>query len=444
MSSNTSGAPAPAPLGWDERSAAALETMAYIASTPAGTGGLLAAGGSLDLARLAQQSMARVLGLSAGGDPRRALARLAEVFPETTERGESAIGYRPLGAQPVEGPAGALVAGAQAVFVQQAQDLRQGINALLDRLEPVVTDPDEEAIESLVAAYRRTLDMVVEEYGREGGGAPDRIELGAAHLGKLRGALERALGLSEAFDPDRLDLALLEKEGVGETMRMLQSQTDQLTQDLRHRYVDNVLGGVGTLFARLTWTVRAIAPSVAQARTEFDALRIDEADRLLITLNSSKTMNAELLLRWCESAAAGWTQAMAEGRRISIGLVRAEAERLAETLDALRRRVAGLPGGGRIAAALQELGEHVAAVAELAQGIEDKGSGAGTGRAAPGQRHGAPPPGGAAARAAASARPVVPARGKAGGRPPPGAGNGHPDPRVASSSSEPPAGGTTP
>ncbi|MBI0539372.1 hypothetical protein D9599_28005 [Roseomonas sp. KE2513] len=439
MSNSNSGQQAP-PLGPDERVLAALETMAFTAVSPAGTGGLVAAGGSLDLMRLAQQSMARVLGLSAGGDPRRTLARLAEVFPETTGKGESAIGYRPLGAQPVEGPAGALVAGAQAVFFRQAQDIRQNINALLDQLEPVVTDPDEEAIESLTAAYRRTLDMVVEEFGREGGGAPDRIALGAEHLAKLRAALEKALGLSNAFDPDRLDLVLLEKEGVGETMRMLQSQTDQLTDDLRKRYEKNVLGGIGTLFARLTWTVRAIPASVAEVRTEFDALRIDEADRLLMPLNGSKTMNAELLLRWCESAAAGWTQAMAEGRSISIGLVRAEAGTLATMLDLLQRRASTLPGGGRIVAALQELGEHVLAVAQLATEIEGKAAGAGQAKAPRNNRNASSAAAGAPPGIAKPPRKVAPGRGGTAARTQPGSGpTPQPNPSPA-----PSPGGSTP
>ncbi len=344
----------------------AAQTIALTSPQPAGTGGLVGPGGALDLARVAEQSLARMLGVSAGSGAKRLLDRLGEVFPETQVNGTAGIAYRPLGAQPLDGPAGALISGAQAVYFRQAREVAERINELLDGLEPVVTDPDEELIAGLTSAYRRALQVVVEEYGREGGGAIRRILTVKDHLGHLRRELRKALGLEPGVNPDALAMAVLERETVEKTLDLLDKQTNYLTEHLRTDYETHVLRGNGSRFARLGWTIRAVPSSVAQVRAEFDALRVDEADRILHQVGADPTVNVELLLRWCVSAAQSWMEVLAEGRVIGLRSVQDEAKALADLLQILGADWGVKPGSRRLAPAIAELQSHVAGVAALA------------------------------------------------------------------------------
>ena len=350
------------------------------AASAADTVGL--SGPSLDLSRIANDSIARLLGVSASAGPRQLLDRLSTVFPAQMDSGSPVYAYRPVGTQPVDGPAGALVSGAQGALYQQATVIGASIGGLLDQMIPSITDPDDEDIASLVSAYRMNVDGVVREFGREGGAVLNVIRVRADALGTIRRELRIKLGFpgaepagdgTERDQPmfaNQRELRLLDRDALIENLALLSSLTHQLTHALTDQYTQKVLHGVSARLVRLAWSVRALPASVAQVRAEFASLRLNEADLRVILTEPEREepgeahelepaeagiLDAEQTLQWCEMAAGQWPQQLAAGRKLDIEVIESEADALYGALSHLQPHLKRLRGSGRLIVAMQEL-----------------------------------------------------------------------------------------
>lgn len=347
-----------------KRVASGVETIALAAPTglPAAAAGSGVTGGP-DLARIADDSISRLLGGAAGGKPDQFLARLKAVFPAEVKDRKTSYTYRATGSQPLDGPSMALVAGAQAAFYAQARALSGSINALLDQLVPVVTDPDQEEIDSLIASFKELTAGVVEEYGREGGAVVNRIDLARVRLQDTGRELLDKLGLGEAADPnDAREMQLLQRNLIDENMAMLGRLRQELTKDLLDDYKNKVVNGISAIIPQLSWTFRAIPATLRQVRTQFDAVGIDLTDRMVQEVES-KNIKIEQVLQWAEAAATSdFPRRLAAGRRSDFEAIKDEANKVHKIVKRLARQFENAVGGGRLKAALKELRQHFKSV----------------------------------------------------------------------------------
>lgn len=349
------------------RVARGVETIALAApgavSSTSGTGPT----GGVDLGRVADDSIARLLGGAAADKPEQLRARLRAVFPEQVKDGKTTYSYRATGAQPIDGPSGALVSGAQGAFYAQARAIQGSIDALLDQLVPVVTDPDQPEIDSLVATYRELTRNVVDEFGREGGAVLNRIQLASNRLDATRKELLDKLGLGKAVDAnDRREMPLLQRNLIDENMAILKRLTRELTKTLVADYDKKVVNGVSANNTLLAWIFRAIPATLQQVRAQFDAVGIGLADRMVRDVKSGN-IKVEQVLQWCEAAAVSdFPLRLAAGRRSDFEAIRAEAKKLHKIVKKLAIQFESEAGGGRLRAALIELREHFKAIRKKA------------------------------------------------------------------------------
>lgn len=343
-----------------KRVASGVETIALAAPTGLPTAGAgSGVTGGPDLARIADDSISRLLGGAAGGKPEQFLARLKAVFPAQVKDGKTTYTYRATGSQPLDGPTGALVAGAQGAFYAQARALNGSINALLDQLVPVVTDPDQEEIDSLIASFKELTAGVVDEFGREGGAVVNRIDLARVRLDDTGQELLDKLGLGEAADAnDAREMQLLQRNLIDENMAMLARLTKELTVDLLEDYKNKVVKGISAISPQLSWTFRAIPATLQQVRTQFDAVGIGLTDRMVREVER-KNIKIEQALQWAEAAATSdFPRRLAAGRRADFEAIKDEANKLHKITKRLAGQFESEVGGGRLNAALKELRQH--------------------------------------------------------------------------------------
>ncbi|MBM1174032.1 hypothetical protein [Microvirga arabica] len=366
-----------------ERIATAFETNTITGSNAVAAGGspMGFPGASVDLARVAETSIARLLGGPINGDASSVLQRLAQVFPSRTdESGSTKYQYRPMGAQPLLGSSGSAVRGAQAAFFRQASVLGASVSGLLDTVEPLVVDPDEREIASLIALMRDTTNTIVSEYSREGGAILPRIDVQVGQLQRVLEELSRELGVTDPDVDDELSMQLVERDLILANMAMLKERISDF-QSLQADYADSVINGIGALYGRLAWLIRAVPPAVDEVLAEFNALNCEASERMLKNLGpeNAPVSLEQVLTFWCRDAAAfTWVQRLEQGRRTDIKLIASEAAEILKLLRSLEGdgidRL-NLVGTLRLAVSLRELLKLLEEVADKAERLTEARAG---------------------------------------------------------------------
>jgi hypothetical protein len=232
---------------------------------------------------------------------------------------------------------GQRLGGTQAALTSYLSSEVETIKKLIGQLRPTLLDVDEDTIEYLKDDLGRRLDALTSEVGREGGPIPERVDtlIDAAKddLDDLATRLvgERAGQLSPVHFRD---LPLAERERIEELIRVIEETLENARKAIKDRIAGSdaeLPKSRGARLALLARTVEALPASVQQAYRALDSAGLGQSDRRAFREIGN-------LLEWIKTSAENdWAVRLRDGdaRRIEIGILRDEAQRLDRELGDL-------------------------------------------------------------------------------------------------------------
>lgn len=327
-------------------------------------------------------SLTNILGASISSDPARIVSQLTSAFQQEQRNGKTYYTWRPRGgATSLDSPQSVQVSGTQAAFYQQAKDLQERINRLLDAAEPTFLDPDEEEIATFKEDIRGSLENIVAEFGRGGGALQQRVDVLIINLKRDTTDLKAALGINPVATPEReMDIGAREQNEAN--FALLEAYVKDLTTAWNsYRTAINAFGSTaqittfkGTALARLLWAIEAIPSAVQEVYAAMDFVSFGPVDRRVTSIgNNSATV--EQLLLWIEtSASTDWPNRLVRGgaRLNEVEAVKQEANAQRGALTTLSSAIGLIipAGAGTVSPALDELGRDLSQVVKLATGIK--------------------------------------------------------------------------
>jgi hypothetical protein len=337
--------------------------------------------------RIIDNGIRQVLGAVPPPDASRVLALLDRSFEARATSGTTYFQAR-RGGGAATVTSGGTLAGAPATLYQQAVELQQSVERLVNGLEPTITDPDEEKIAAFKDDIRATLASAVAEIGRPGGPVIQRLDV-------LRGILESDVAtlfdeLFEGEEQDVLDLDVTRSEQTQRDFELLQQYIgpNGTLKSIADAANASTNPSAGSNLARLAWTVEAIPATLRDVTDTMDAVNFGPSDRRATTIDPTNplTITIEQLLAWIETSASNdWPRRLSAGAaRVSeLRNVQAEAVKQHDLVGILITNLAQIvrDDDGQVAAALDELNRELNEVITLTTAIIPSGFNPSTRRA---------------------------------------------------------------
>jgi hypothetical protein len=340
---------------------------------------LTAPAGGTAYNQVVNAGVAQVLGSSSIQTPAQVMTLLNNAFAAKTDGARTYYVWRPRGVVTGGSPADGQVLGAQATLYQEARDIQDAAERLLDSVEPTILDPDLEDIAAFQDNIRNTLETIVSEIGRTGGAVTQRVDALMTTLQDDVTTLKDKLGLNAAQSSLQLDMDLGKREQDQQNFTVLERHlgSNGQLQTLWNEYKVNVARFIGTQLTRLSWTIEAIPDTVQSIYAAMDSVGFGAADRRVTPIisatpiSASNSITIEQLLLWIESAAsADWPTRLAAGgaRKSEVQAVGREAGAQQGAVQVLITNLAAVipVGSDRVRAVLEELNRELHQVNALA------------------------------------------------------------------------------
>lgn len=338
-------------------------------------------GGAVAFDQVVDSSLASILGTRIGTNPARIVAQLTSAFEKKQCNGKDYYEWRPRGTTSLDSPQGVQISGTQATFYQQATDIQDRTNRLLDVVEPTFLDPDEEEIDTLKEDIRASLTSIVGEFGRPGGALQQRVDVLIINLNRDTADLKVALGINPAATSER-EMDIGQREQNEANFALLEVYVKDLESAWNtFKAAINAFGTTaqittfkGTALARLLWAVEAIPSSVQEVYAAMDFVGFGAVDRRVTSIGSNSATVEQLLL-WIETSAfTDWPNRLVRGgaRLNEVEAVKQEALAQSAALTTLTNAIGSViqAGAGVVTQALNELGRQLREVVNVAKGIK--------------------------------------------------------------------------
>jgi hypothetical protein len=338
------------------------------------------AGGSVAYGQIVDVGLRQVLGAVPPRDSTRVLALLNRSFEQKTERGRVYYALRRNGAFTAIAGNGVL-AGALASFHQEAVELQQSAERVLNTLEPTILEPDEASIAAAKDSLRTTLAAVVGELGRPEGPVSQRVQVLSAIARRDLERLRNGLGLN-GQGGQQLDLDVATRERTTRDLELLEGQLGtggDLDRIVSRAAASNL---TGAQLARLSYVLDAIPLTLQDVITAMDAVNFGASDRRITpigtangtTNGTANSLTIEQLLLWIQTSASGdWPNRLATGAT-RVSDVEAVATESGEQLTSVQLLIRNLDdaipvGSDRPRVALAELERELQQIGDLARGL---------------------------------------------------------------------------
>ncbi len=323
-------------------------------------------------------------------DPRGFVAALSQAFTSTEVAGHTEVSWTPRSyAASIQADLGALT-GAQASIYQQANLLVTAALTILDRIRPLLPDPDPEDVAAVRAIVRSRLEEIPKELGAEGGPRVQRVDqlflnlVGngvvldpatvAGELGRLRLLLGMTREKVNTLEEEHEYTEFLMLVGhVGTLFSMWKSQRgsfDRISSPGEHPFL-------GTQLVLLSRQLEVVAETVGETYFAMDSVFLGAAERQTVPLafgDTESPMTIAELLDWVEQfATVEGPRLISDGGKAGVRTFAPTARRLEGLVAAALITQPGAPPSyheARVQQALQQLRQQLQRAADLAQAIQ--------------------------------------------------------------------------